>query len=70
MSFSTCSCVLWQNEQRSGSSVLSFLTGLSASDGLPWWDKNTVTILWTFFAFARTPSAISVLTLGTTQRCL
>jgi len=31
MSFSTCSCVLWQNEQRNGSSVLNlFFTGMQA----------------------------------------
>src|SRR3984885_15403346 len=29
ISFSTCSCVLWQKEQRNGSSVLSFLNGVS-----------------------------------------
>src|SRR4029077_6400514 len=33
ISFSTCSCVLWQKEQRSGSSVLSFLNGVSPSAG-------------------------------------
>jgi hypothetical protein len=31
MSFSTCSCVLWQKEQRSGSSLPIFLTGVLAS---------------------------------------
>src|SRR5207253_7607819 len=38
MSFSTCSCVLWQNEQRSGLSELSFLTAVGLRR-LPWWDK-------------------------------
>src|SRR5207302_4087984 len=31
ISFSTCSCVLWQKEQRNGSSGLNFFTGLEAS---------------------------------------
>src|SRR5207302_8170145 len=34
ISFSTCSCVLWQKEQRSGSSGLNFFTGMKASSPL------------------------------------
>jgi hypothetical protein len=30
MSFSTCSWVLWQKEQRNGSSGLNFFTGVQA----------------------------------------
>src|SRR5260370_1680743 len=34
ISFSTCSCVLWQKEQRKGSSGLNFFTGMRASSPL------------------------------------
>src|SRR5271169_6199075 len=34
ISFSTCSCVLWQKEQRKGSSGLNFFTGVKASSPL------------------------------------
>ena len=33
MSFSTCSCVLWQKEQRSGSSGVKRFTGIASSQG-------------------------------------
>src|SRR5712691_8584451 len=34
INFSTCSCVLWQKEQRKGSSGLNFFTGMEASSPL------------------------------------